>query len=191
MTVHSLHCAARHVSRRTVGGHARRRLSKSVLSTARPARAQARRGAPSPAHASMGSRGSESANVIFSDAIVKLSLSLSELAAPLGPAGAARRGAARSPRTGEERTDIEYRSCACHGGHGAPCAVSRAPHGPHTPHKNLVTPRRARRHTSALTSGPPERRLAHAHSTSMDTSSSVLLAMTDLPQASTGASGFA
>lgn len=82
---------------------------------------------------------------------VKLSLSLSELAAPLGLLRA-------QPANDERTLSIEaVRVTLTAPAHRGPCRPARAPHGPHTPHKNLVTPRRARRHTSALTSGPPER----------------------------------
>jgi hypothetical protein len=148
------------------------------------------------------------ANVIFSAAIVKVSLSISS------PPRSACCRAPATPTAGDRhtgRTNYEprvsnpfapyrvtglrgdnartlYRSC---------CAVSRlqrtVPVGPrpaHATQESRHAPPRPPR--TALTSGPPERRLAHAHKFEC------ALAMADLPQASTsrphastGASGFA
>ena len=217
MTVHSLHCAARHVSRRTVGGRARHRLSKSVLSTARPARAQAEAGSTltcTVGHTPDGFPRFRVANVIFSAAIVKVSSSLSSprplarlLAAGRAPPprGATPVAAARAPDAPDSTlllfkpfhlTGLRGDNARTHCIEAVVCGV-KAPahracgHGPHTPHKNLVTPRRARRAQLSL----PARPNGGSH---MHTSSSVLLAMADLPQASTsrphastGASSFA
>lgn len=168
VTVHSLHCAARHVSRRTVGARARHRLSKSVLSTARPARAQARRCSltctltctvghtprwvPAVPSCKRNLFRCDSQSIIISRARRARS------ACSLLPGAAAARGPRRPPDAPGldpfafqgpfHLTGLQGDKARTHCIEAVVCGVKAQAHracghGPHTPHKNLVTPRRA------------------------------------------------
>ena len=143
-----------------------------------------RRGAPSPAPSATRLDGFPRfrvANVIFSAAIVKVSLSLSSprpLARLLAAAGRPppRRRAPDAPDSTLllfkpfHLTGLRGDNARTHCIEAVVCGVKAQAHracghGPHTPHKNLVNSSRpaAPPPRTALTSGPPERRLAHAH----------------------------